>query len=61
MDSEHHDFKAKLWVWKGDTFVTERNVDTLIKRVRKKIESRAASPELILTVWGAGYKAVEPS
>ncbi|MFN8062117.1 MAG: response regulator transcription factor [Vicinamibacterales bacterium] len=48
-------------VWKGDTFVTERNVDTLIKRVRKKIESRAASPELILTVWGAGYKAVEPS
>ena len=46
-------------VWKGDTFVTERNVDTLVKRIRRKIEPDAAEPALILTVWGTGYKAAD--
>jgi DNA-binding response OmpR family regulator len=46
-------------VWKDDTFVTVRSVDTLIKRLRKKIESNPADPEVILTVWGAGYKAAD--
>jgi DNA-binding response OmpR family regulator len=46
-------------VWKDDTFVTVRSVDTLVKRVRKKIEEDAADPEVILTVWGAGYKAAD--
>jgi DNA-binding response OmpR family regulator len=46
-------------VWKDDTFVTVRSVDTLIKRLRKKIETNPAEPELILTVWGAGYKAAD--
>jgi two-component system OmpR family response regulator/two-component system alkaline phosphatase synthesis response regulator PhoP len=46
-------------VWKDQTFVTVRSVDTLVKRVRKKIERNPAEPEIILTVWGAGYKAAD--
>jgi len=46
-------------VWKDDTFVTERSVDTLIKRIRRKIEADPADPKLILTVWGSGYKAAD--
>ncbi len=46
-------------VWKDTTFVTERSVDTLIKRLRRKIETDAADPQLILTVWGTGYKAAD--
>ena len=43
-------------VWKGETFVTERSVDALVKRLRKKIEQDAAEPRYIMTVWGSGYK-----
>ena len=43
-------------VWGDDTYVTERSVDTLIKRLRRKIETEANDPQLILTVWGTGYK-----
>jgi two-component system, OmpR family, alkaline phosphatase synthesis response regulator PhoP len=43
-------------VWGDDTFVTERSVDTLVKRLRRKIEVDATDPQLILTVWGTGYK-----
>ena len=43
-------------VWGGETHITERSVDTLIKRLRKKIENDAAEPQYILTVWGTGYK-----
>jgi DNA-binding response OmpR family regulator len=46
-------------VWKDDTFVTVRSVDTLVKRLRKKIEVDPAEPAVILTVWGAGYKAAD--
>jgi two-component system OmpR family response regulator/two-component system alkaline phosphatase synthesis response regulator PhoP len=46
-------------VWKDQTFVTVRSVDTLVKRLRKKIELDPAQPEVILTVWGAGYKAAD--
>jgi DNA-binding response OmpR family regulator len=46
-------------VWKDQTFVTVRSVDTLVKRVRKKIERDPAQPEVVLTVWGAGYKAAD--
>jgi DNA-binding response OmpR family regulator len=46
-------------VWKDDTFVTVRSVDTLVKRVRKKVEDDPAEPSVILTVWGAGYKAAD--
>ena len=43
-------------VWGGDTHITERSVDTLIKRLRKKIETDPAEPRYIATVWGTGYK-----
>ena len=46
-------------VWNDDTFVTVRSVDTLVKRVRKKIETDPAEPGVILTVWGTGYKAAD--
>ena len=46
-------------VWKDQTFVTVRSVDTLVKRLRKKIEENPADPAVILTVWGAGYKAAD--
>jgi DNA-binding response OmpR family regulator len=48
-------------VWNNETFVTVRSVDTLVKRVRKKIESDPAEPDVILTVWGTGYKAADVS
>ena len=43
-------------VWGAETHITERSVDTLIKRLRKKIESDPAEPRYISTVWGTGYK-----
>ena len=43
-------------VWSGDTYVTERTVDTMISRLRRKIERDPQDPELILTAWGVGYK-----
>jgi DNA-binding response OmpR family regulator len=43
-------------VWGGDTHITERSVDTLVKRVRRKIEEDPAEPRFVLTVWGTGYK-----
>jgi DNA-binding response OmpR family regulator len=43
-------------VWGDDTHITERSVDTLVKRVRRKIEDDAAEPRFVLTVWGTGYK-----
>jgi DNA-binding response OmpR family regulator len=46
-------------VWRGDTFVTARNIDTLVKRLRQKVERNPSEPALILTVWGAGYKAAD--
>lgn len=43
-------------VWGDDTHITDRSVDTLVKRVRRKVETDAANPAFILTVWGTGYK-----
>lgn len=45
-------------VWKDDLYVTERTVDSVISRLRKKIEVDPRDPELILTAWGIGYKFV---
>jgi DNA-binding response OmpR family regulator len=46
-------------VWRDDTFVTVRSVDTLVKRLRRKIEADSANPSIVLTVWGSGYKAAD--
>jgi DNA-binding response OmpR family regulator len=43
-------------IWRGDTFVTGRSVDTLVKRLRRRIEKDPAEPRFLLTVWGVGYK-----
>jgi two-component system OmpR family response regulator/two-component system alkaline phosphatase synthesis response regulator PhoP len=43
-------------IWRGDTFVTVRSVDTLVKRLRRRIEKDPAAPRFLLTVWGVGYK-----
>ena len=46
-------------VWPDHTFVTERSVDSLVKRLRRRIEKDPANPEIVLTVWGSGYKAAD--
>ena len=46
-------------VWPDHTYVTERSVDSLIKRLRKRIEKDQAEPEIVLTVWGSGYKCAD--
>ena len=46
-------------VWGGDTYVTERTVDSVISRLRRKIEQDPDDPEMILTAWGVGYKFVD--
>ena len=43
-------------VWGEDTHITVRSVDTLVKRLRRKLENDPADPQFILTVWGSGYK-----
>jgi DNA-binding response OmpR family regulator len=43
-------------IWTNETHVTERSVDTLVKRLRQKIETDTREPQLVLTVWGSGYK-----
>jgi DNA-binding response OmpR family regulator len=46
-------------VWADDAYVTDRTVDTVISRLRRKIEQDPSDPELILTAWGVGYKFVD--
>ena len=48
-------------IWRGDTFVTVRSVDTLVKRLRRRIEHNPAEPRYLLTVWGVGYKFADTS
>jgi len=39
-----------------DGGVYDRAIDTLISRLRKKLEVDAKNPELIKTIWGGGYQ-----
>ena len=43
-------------IWGEDTYVTERTVDSVVSRLRKKIEHDPDDPEMLLTAWGVGYK-----
>jgi len=43
-------------VWGSDTYVTERTVDSVVSRLRRKIERDPNDPEMLLTAWGVGYK-----
>jgi two-component system response regulator MtrA len=45
-------------IWGYDYLGDSRLVDVAIQRLRAKIETDPATPELVLTVRGAGYKAV---
>jgi two-component system response regulator MtrA len=45
-------------VWGYDYLGDSRLVDVAIQRLRSKVETDPAVPELIQTVRGAGYKAV---
>lgn len=36
--------------------VFDRSIDNQVSRLRRKIEPNAKQPELIMTVWGGGYK-----
>jgi DNA-binding winged helix-turn-helix (wHTH) protein len=43
-------------VWGNDRVVGDRSIDSLVSRLRKKIELDAEDPQLLQTVWGAGYR-----
>jgi DNA-binding response OmpR family regulator len=47
-------------VWGSDRVVDERSIDSLVSRLRRKLEGDAASPRYLQTVWGAGYRLVIP-
>ena len=46
-------------VWASDVYVTDRGVDALVKRLRRKVEANPSQPSRILTARGAGYKFCE--
>jgi two-component system, OmpR family, alkaline phosphatase synthesis response regulator PhoP len=46
-------------VWGCQTYVVARAVDAVISRLRKKLEPKPHDPQLILTVWGVGYKCAD--
>jgi DNA-binding response OmpR family regulator len=48
-------------VWGGDRQVTARTVDAVVSRLRQKLESHPAKPQLVLTVWGIGYRFADVS
>jgi DNA-binding response OmpR family regulator len=43
----------------GADFLTERTVDSHIMNLRKKVEPDARRPQLIVTVYGVGYKLAD--
>ena len=45
-------------VWPEDTYVTERTIDTVISRLRRKVERNPHAPRMIITAWGVGYKCL---
>jgi DNA-binding response OmpR family regulator len=48
-------------VWGSDRVVDERSIDSLVSRLRRKLEGDAGSPRRLQTVWGAGYRFVIPA
>jgi two-component system response regulator ResD len=43
-------------IWGLSEYIDASTVTVHIRRLREKIESDPASPQLLLTVWGVGYK-----
>ncbi len=48
-------------VWGSDRVVDDRSIDSLVSRVRRKLEVDASRPRYLQTVWGAGYRFSEAS
>jgi DNA-binding response OmpR family regulator len=46
-------------VWGSDRIVDDRSIDSLVSRVRRKLEGESARPRFVQTVWGAGYRFAE--
>jgi two-component system, OmpR family, response regulator ResD len=46
-------------VWGSDRVVDDRSIDSLISRLRRKLEPGEGEPRYIQTVWGAGYRFAE--
>ncbi|HEX7880428.1 MAG TPA: response regulator transcription factor [Candidatus Eisenbacteria bacterium] len=47
-------------VWGDDRVVDARSIDSLISRLRKKLGAIPGGSNCVSTVWGAGYRFVEP-
>jgi len=43
-------------VWGEDRIVDLRSIDSLVSRLRRKIEATPNKPKYLQTVWGAGYR-----
>jgi DNA-binding response OmpR family regulator len=48
-------------VWGSDRVVDDRSIDSLVSRVRRRLEPDPAKPRYLQTVWGAGYRFPEPT
>lgn len=46
-------------VWGSDRVVDDRSIDSLVSRVRRKLETDPSKPRYVQTVWGAGYRFPE--
>jgi DNA-binding response OmpR family regulator len=46
-------------VWGSDRIVDDRSIDSLVSRLRHKLERNPAEPRYVQTVWGAGYRFSE--
>ena len=48
-------------VWGTERVVDERSIDSLVSRLRRKLERDPAAPSYLQTVWGAGYRLMAPA
>jgi len=46
-------------VWGDERFLDTRSIDSLISRLRRKLERDPSHPAYVQTVWGAGYRFAE--
>ena len=45
----------------SDRVVDDRSIDSLVSRVRRKLEQDPSRPKYVQTVWGAGYRFSDSS
>jgi DNA-binding response OmpR family regulator len=49
------------YVWGEDRVVDPRSIDSLVSRLRRKLEFGRGQPKYLQTVWGAGYRFADDS